>query len=134
MARRAATKDDDNEAVGRDAALGAVGTVTVPRAQWDDLLDHVEDMHDALRIIQIKRQEEFRHNYVPGEVVRRIIAGDAALLTWREHRGLTREELAAQSGVPVATIVRGEAGEQIGADDREKLAGALGLSYVDLLH
>ena len=69
----------------------------------------------------------------PGEVVKRLVAGESPLKVWREHRGIERATLGAEVGVAENLIERWEAGQApIDADARARLAAALGIDADDL--
>jgi transcriptional regulator with XRE-family HTH domain len=52
---------------------------------------------------------------------------------WRESRGLTQRELAAEADVGEVTVARIEAGASVTPPTARKIAGALGISVADLL-
>src|SRR5215211_323374 len=52
---------------------------------------------------------------------------------WRESRGLTQRELAADAGVGEVTVARIEAGASVIPPTARKIAEALGISVADLL-
>jgi DNA-binding XRE family transcriptional regulator len=70
---------------------------------------------------------------VPFEIVERRVAGESPLKVWREHRGLTQEGLAAESGVSRVMIAAIESGHRRGGvATLKKLAVALKLSLDNL--
>ena len=70
---------------------------------------------------------------IPGEVVKRLVAGESPLKVWREHRGIERATLGAEVGVAENLIERWEAGQApIDADALARLAAALGIDVDDL--
>jgi transcriptional regulator with XRE-family HTH domain len=56
------------------------------------------------------------------------------LRAWRDYYALTQDELAAKARVARSTVYRAEAGEPISRANARKLAEALGISVLDLLH
>jgi transcriptional regulator with XRE-family HTH domain len=52
---------------------------------------------------------------------------------WRESRGLTQRELAAEAGVGEVTVARVEAGTSVAPPTARKIATALGVSVADLM-
>jgi transcriptional regulator with XRE-family HTH domain len=52
---------------------------------------------------------------------------------WRESRGFTQKELAAQAGVGEATVARIELGASVLPNTARKLAEAMGVTVVDLM-
>lgn len=68
-------------------------TVTLSRADFERLVATVEDTIDlaALRRQEereaLKGKESARVNYLPVELVERMLAGESPVRIWREHRG-----------------------------------------------
>ena len=73
------------------AASEAADVVTLPRADYDALIERIEDL-EAGRAFERSRDEE----RVPADMVKRLIAGDNPVRVWRKHRGLKLHELAAR--------------------------------------
>jgi mRNA interferase RelE/StbE len=108
--------------------------VTIPKDEYLRLKAIEEDMadlHSAADILaRIKTGTE---ELIPSAVVDRLLAGDAPLMVWREHRGLSQAELARQSGANRIQIIDIEAGRKTGsAATLKKLATALHLDMDDL--
>lgn len=79
--------------------------VVVPKAEWERLLDLVEDAEDAAhheRFMNDVRADV--EDLVPLALVKRLGAGENPLRLWREHRGYDAERLAAAAGVPLQAI------------------------------
>jgi len=109
--------------------------VTIPKDEYLRLKAIEEDMadlHSAADILaRIKTGTE---ELIPSAVVDRLLNGDAPLMVWREHRGLSQAELARQSGVNRIQIIDIEAGRKTGsAATLMKLATALQVDMEDLL-
>lgn len=109
--------------------------VTIPKAEYDRLRGIEEDVSDirtALAIEErIRRGEE---ECVPASLVARLLAGEAPLRVWREHRALTQAELARRAGVSRVQIVEIEAGRNAGSVfTLRKLADALDIALDDLV-
>ena len=83
----------------------AEDTVTLPRAEYEALVGRLEDAEDNAAIDRFEarvKKEGFAAataDYLAGELVARLVAGEHPIRVWRAHRGLTREALAAASGV-----------------------------------
>jgi len=102
----------------------------------DDLKRLMEDAemladvkaYDAAKLRLNRGEDEL----IPLELSERRIAGESAVKLWREHRGLTQETLAKQSGISRAMIAAIETQtKQGGITTLKKLATALN---VDLDH
>ena len=103
------------------------------REEYDALLARIEDLEDALRLIESKR-EHGKRELVPDELVGRLLAGEHPVKVWREHRGLTLARLAAASGVGTSYISEIESGKKPGSvAAMKKLAAALKLELDDLI-
>ena len=130
--KRHIAKEDAEVEARSVVPFGAQNVVVVPQAEWDAMLEHIEDLYDALRVEEIKKQSDSLRSDVPSEVASRIVAGTTPLQAWREHAGLTVHDLAIRSEVPAKTIQQVEAGGQFNFDDMSKLARALGCSFLAL--
>jgi DNA-binding XRE family transcriptional regulator len=79
--------------------------VTLTRADYDALLQQIEDAEDLAAVVAAEAREAIlgkeaaRADYLPIELVERLSAGEHPIRVWRAHRGLTREALAAAAGV-----------------------------------
>src|ERR1022692_4252429 len=91
-------------------------------------------MDDAEMLADVKaygrakaRIERGEGELIPLEIIERRLAGESTVKTWREHRGLTQEELAKASKVSRSMIAAIEArNKKGGIATLRKLAGALG--------
>jgi DNA-binding XRE family transcriptional regulator len=92
----------------------------------------LEDQHDVLAVM-LSRIESANEELIPGEVVHRLSDGEAPLVVWREHRGLTPEALAEKADVPVADVRAIEAGAEPRLRVAAALAKALGIDAEDLI-
>ena len=114
-------------------------TVTLPRAEYEALISRVEDAEDNAAIDRFEariREEGFAaatSDYMPGELVARLVAGEHPVRIWRLHRGLTREALAASAGVSPSYLTEIETRRKPGSFDAlAKLANALRVSLDDI--
>ena len=110
---------------------GGETLVVMPEADYEALLD-AADVADARRVlaeIAAARQE-----WVPAEIVDRLLDGENRVRVWREHRGLTAAELAAKSEISAAYLSELETGKKTGTvETLRKIAIALNLSLDDLV-
>lgn len=113
---------------------GGERLVVMPEAEFEALLDAAEENADRLAMGEYERRlAGGEEEQVPLAVVDRILGGENLVLVWREHRKLTREDLARRSGVPLNEIAGIEAGRTVGGEAvLAALAGALGLAVEDL--
>jgi len=75
-----------------------------------------------------------KRDYLPIELVDRMIAGEHPVRIWREHRGLTLAALSARSGVGFSYIAKIEHGKKPDSTSALKnLAEALGVETDDLI-
>ena len=108
--------------------------VTIPKDEYlrpKAIEEDMADLKSAADILaQIKAGTE---ELIPSTVVDRLLSGDAPLMVWREHRGLSQAELARQSGVNRIQIIDIEAGRKTGSvATLKKLATALQVDMDDL--
>ena len=109
-------------------------TVTIPRAGYERLLAMEQDYADFRAALEVEaRIAEGAEELVPAGVADRLVDGEAPLLVWREHRGLSQSALARASGVNRVQIVEIEAGRKTGSvSTLRKLAGALKVALDDI--
>jgi hypothetical protein len=101
----------------------------VPRADYEALLERLEDLEDRLAIQAAQGEER-----VPSEFVDRLIAGVHPMRLWREHRGKTLTEVSAAAGVPVGYLSEIETGGKPGSVKAFRaVARVLGVTVDDLL-
>ena len=71
---------------------------------------------------------------VPSSVTYAILDGENPIRVWREHRGLTQQQLADLAGISKPYLSQLESGRRSGSIDvLSALARALGLSIDDLI-
>jgi len=107
--------------------------VRLPRAKYVALLERIEDLEASLVLKRAAESVE-KCQYLPIELVDRMIAGEHPVRIWREHRGLTLAALSAKSGVGLSYIAEIEHGKKPGsASALKNLAEALGVETGDLV-
>ena len=114
-------------------------TVILTRAEYDALIERIEDAEDNAFLDGIEARErdlgreKARAGYLPAELVRRLIEGEHPVRVWRAHRGLTREALAAAAGIAPSYLTEIETRRKPGSFSAlAKLAAALHISLDDL--
>jgi DNA-binding XRE family transcriptional regulator len=112
-------------------------TVTLSRAEYEALLDRLEDAEDSQRLDEIdaRRREgsDIDAEHLPIELVEQLCAGDHPVRVWRKHRGLTREALAISAGVAPSYVTEIETRKKPGSFDAlMKIAAALKISLDDI--
>jgi DNA-binding XRE family transcriptional regulator len=114
-------------------------TVTLPRTEYEALIERVEGAEDLAAIAAAEAREaalgktEIRADCLPLALVRRLSAGEHPVRVWRMHRGLTREALAAAAGVAPSYLSEIEARRKPGSFTAlAKIAAALRVSLDDL--
>jgi ribosome-binding protein aMBF1 (putative translation factor) len=115
-------------------------TVTVSRRDWSQLLSELEDALDRAAVVERRRQEArqgrqaARRDYLTAGEARRLLAGESRVKVWREKRGWTQRELAAQTGVGAGYLADIETGRKPGsAAALARLAKGLEIQVEDLL-
>ena|SRR5438128_2068627 len=114
-------------------------TVTLTRAEYEALIERLEDAEDNAFLDAIEAREraigkdKARADYLPAELVRLLIDGEHPVRVWRAHRGLTRETLAAAAGIAPSYLSEIETRRKPGSFSAlVKLASALHISLDDL--
>jgi DNA-binding XRE family transcriptional regulator len=114
-------------------------TITLSKAEYEALLDRLEDAEDALTIRQFNADVAERgwdavtRDCLPMALAERLVAGEHPVRLWREHRGMTGTRLAELSGVPQSYISNIEKSRKPGSVSAlVKLAAALDVRLDDL--
>jgi len=103
----------------------------VPIDIYNDLLEKAEMQEDLEAYHKAKADAE--DEMIPAEVVYRLL-DENKIKVWREYRGLTQAELAANCGIAQATIAQIEGGKRTGSlTVLKKLAEVLTLDLDDLV-
>lgn len=115
-------------------------TVTLSRADWERLVEALEDAEDLGALAASDAREAAlgkaaaRADYLTDDSVGRLLAGESPVRVWREHRDLTQRALSEASGVSVAYLSEIEGRKKPGsARTLAALARALRLTVEDLL-
>jgi len=114
-------------------------TVILSRAEYEALIERIEDAEDNAFLDAVDARERAigkenaRADYLPAELVRRLIGGEHPVRVWRAHRGLTREALAAAAGVAPSYLSEIETRRKPGSFHAlARLTAALHVSLDDL--
>lgn len=78
----------------------------LPIADYERLLDIAEDRADIQATLRADERRQAGEEYVPAELLDRILAGEHPLRVWRKYRGLTQRELGAKANVSSLMISR----------------------------
>jgi ribosome-binding protein aMBF1 (putative translation factor) len=106
----------------------------LPIAEYERLLDIAEDKDDVAAAVAAERRRLDGEEYVPAELVDRLMAGESPLKAWRQHRGFSQQELAAAAQTHHSTLSRIESGELQGRPSLwRRLAEVLNVSADDIL-
>lgn len=91
-------------------------TVTLTRADYEALLETLEEARDRERIRQIDADlAAGRTEFIPLDMALALCDGANPVRLWRKHRGLTARDLAAQAGISPAYLSEIEAGKKAGS-------------------
>lgn len=94
-----------------------------------------EEAADAAAVRQFKEQQaKGEEEMLPAAMVDRMLAGESPVRVWREHRGLTAQDLAALAGTSQPDLSQIENGKREGGiETMKKLASALGVTIDDIV-
>lgn len=106
----------------------------LPKAEFLRLAELAEDLDDVAAAIRAEKRAAEGQEYVPFELVERLVAGEAPLLVWREYRGLSQQGLGDKVGLSKMTISGLEAGKRdTSSKNWRALAQALGVDIDNIL-
>jgi mRNA interferase RelE/StbE len=105
--------------------------VSIPRAEYERLLAAAEDLAD---ILAYDRAVAAGGAGMPGDLFKRILAGENPVRVIREWRGISAAELARRSGTHRVQIHEIEAGSKTGSvQTLKRIADALDVRLDDLV-
>lgn len=84
----------------------------LPEAEFCQLSRLAEDHADVQAAVAAQQRHAAGEEYVPASLVERLVAGEAPLKVWREHRGLTQQTLGQRVGLSKMTISGLETGKR----------------------
>ena len=108
--------------------------VLLTRPEFDKLATAAENYADIEAAVSAQQRREAGEEYVPVELVDRLMAGESPLKVWREYRGLTLEGLGERVGRQGSMISKLEKGRNEGGIKLwQALAKALSVDLDDLI-
>jgi DNA-binding XRE family transcriptional regulator len=108
--------------------------VLLTRQEFEQLAEAAESYADIEAAVRAEQRREAGEEYVPIELVDRLMAGENPLKVWREYRGLTLDALGAMVGRKGSMISKLEKGRNEGGIKLwQALAKALSVDLDDLL-
>lgn len=104
----------------------------VPMELFNELREKAEDMDDLEAYEEALK--DTNDEWIPADIVHRLLNGENTIKVWREYRGLTQGELAKKTGLAQPTIAQLETGVRKGSVAvLKKLAAALSVDLDDLV-
>lgn len=84
----------------------------LPIDDYQMLLDAAEERADVYAAMAAEQRWREGEEYLPAEMVDRIMAGESALRVWRKYRGLKQKDLAKEVGCTASYISMIETGNR----------------------
>lgn len=108
--------------------------VLLTRPEFDKLATAAENYADIEAAVSAQQRREAGEEYVPMELVDRLLGGESPLKVWREYRGFTLEglgELVGRQGSMISKLEKGR--NEGGIKLWQALAKALSVDLDDLI-
>jgi len=106
----------------------------LPYDAYERLVEEAEMLRDVRAYDEGRKAVEEGEELVPSEVTSAILDGQNPVRVWREHRGLTQQQLAVAAGISVPYLSQIESGKRKGtAGVLVALAATLRLTVDDLV-
>jgi DNA-binding XRE family transcriptional regulator len=107
----------------------------MPKDEYLKLAELAEDLDDIAAAIRAEKRAAEGEEYIPHELVLRLVNGESGLLVWREYRSLTQQALGDKVGLSKMTISGLEKGKRdTSSKNWRALAAALDVDVDDILH
>jgi DNA-binding XRE family transcriptional regulator len=105
----------------------------IPYATYLRLAEDAEMLQDIRDYDEAKQAIENGEELVPSEVTYAILDGENPIKVWREHRGLTQQQLAEAAAISTSYVSQLESGKREGTTAAlTAIAKALNLSLDDI--
>jgi len=106
----------------------------IPYEAYRRLVEAAEMLHDIRAYDEAKQAIEKGEELIPSKVTYAILDGANPIRVWREHRGLTQQELAEAAGISVPYLSQIESGKRKGrAKTLAAIARELDLALDDIV-
>lgn len=106
----------------------------LPIDDYQKLLDASEDRADVLAAMSSEQRRAEGEEYLPADMVDRVMKGESALRVWRKYRGMTLEQLGERANARKSRLSEIENGKAHGKPALWRaLADALNVSVDDIL-
>jgi DNA-binding XRE family transcriptional regulator len=106
----------------------------IPYEEYERLVEEAEMLRDVRAYDEAKQAIAAGEELVPSEVTYALLDGGHPVRVWREHRGLTQQQLAEAAGISVPYLSQIESGKRRGsAGVLAAIAKELGLSLDDIV-
>ena len=87
----------------------------IPYADYKHFLELLENEGDARTVAEFhEAYSAGREFLIPDDIMRRELAGESPLKLWREHRGLTQQDVAIRAGISKPYLSQIETGKRQG--------------------
>jgi ribosome-binding protein aMBF1 (putative translation factor) len=114
--------------------IGGQQMAVLPVDDYRKLIEIVEDKADLMAAVRAEGRRAQGEEYLRSVLVDRLLDGESALRVWRQHRGLTLDELSKRSGVGKSMLSEIENGNRMGKPVLwRKLAAALDVTLDDIV-
>jgi ribosome-binding protein aMBF1 (putative translation factor) len=108
--------------------------VVLPYEEYERLVEEAEMLQDVRAYDEAKKAVAAGEELVPSEVTYAILDGGNPVRVWREHRGMSRKQLAEASGLSTAYLSQVESGKRKASPEvLAAIAQELGLSLDDVV-
>jgi DNA-binding XRE family transcriptional regulator len=89
--------------------------VGIPYEEFEWLLEDAEMAQDLRAYDEARKAIAEGEELIPSEVTYAILDGANPVRVWREHRGLTQQQLAQTAGISVPYLSQIESGKRVGS-------------------
>lgn len=113
--------------------IGGEKMAVLPAADYARLVADAEERADLRTALEAEARRDNGEEYLPAEMIDRLLAGETPLRVWRKHRGMTLETLSRKADISIQYLSEIERGIRVGTIKVWRaLADALGLDVDDI--